>query len=197
MAEVEAAVSALILEQCQIIHIPKCGGKWVQRALEAGGVRFTEWHIAHDPRPHPDLPIVTFVRHPLTWWQSLWRYWMERDGKIPFRIGAFDLAPLFRGEFNAFMEAVLRARPGYCSWLFEEFTGPPDGEIGFIGKQEMLAADLLRALERFGVEHDAGRIATTLPYHVTDKRFRADYRAEVGARVLDAERGAVTRYGYA
>ena len=192
---------ALILRECQILHIPKCGGKWVQQAFNAGGVRYTEWHVAHETCPEKDKPAVAFVRHPLTWWQSLWRYRMKRGwpgGEKPFRVAgeAFDLEPLFARTFAAFIYNVLYECPGYCSRLFERFTGSRLEPIEFVGKQESLAEDLVRALRMFGVEHDAARILNTPAYHVTDKGFAAYYTLELAAAMCEAEREAIGRYGY-
>lgn len=190
-------MSTLILDECQILHIPKCGGKWVQQALEAGGVQYTEWHVAHATRPHKDLPAVAFVRHPLTWWQSLWRYRMGRGwpgDEVPFRVAGepYNLEPLFSDSFAKFAQNVLRDCPGYCGRIFELFVGP----VAFIGRQESLAGDLVRALQMFGVEHDAKRIWTTPPYHVTDKGFDASYTPELRAAMAEAEREAIERFGY-
>jgi len=194
----------LILPKSRFLHIPKTGGKWVQQALQAGGMEFEKWPVAHcglAEAPEPDLFTFAFVRNPLTWLQSIWRYRMARDwprGGQAFRIAApgKDIEPLFSDSFAEFVKNFLDECPGYCSWLFERFVGTRGAPIDYIGKQETLAADLVGALEAAGEEFNRDRLIMFPPYHMTDKTWNADYTPELAAAVIMAEREAIGRFGY-
>jgi len=182
----------LILPKSQFLHIPKTGGKWVQQALQAGGVEFEEWSVTHcDVRsaPYPERFTFSFVRNPLTWWQSVWRYGMVRKTRNqsiwpPFR------ETLLGESFGEFIEDVLAEHNGLCSRVFANFTGQ------FVGKQESLAEDLVRALTAAGETFNEGRIMAEPPYHLTDKSFDTCYTPELMAAVIMAERDAIGRFGY-
>jgi len=78
-----------------IQHIPRCGGTWVQKALEIlsmYGVRTSKWiskQPTHIPKKHALLShyyrnsmpnvkaIAVFVRHPIGFYESNWR-WIQR-----------------------------------------------------------------------------------------------------------------------
>lgn len=89
---------------------------------------------------------VTFVRHPLTFWASFWRYRILQ-GWDPNN--SVDIQ-CYSDNFNEFIEKVITHQRGWCSRLFELFTGPEDNQIAFIGRQENLANDFLSALTLSG-----------------------------------------------
>jgi hypothetical protein len=193
-------MTAAILTNCRILHIPKCGGNWIINALRNAEVPFElagPYHLDYDACPRSDLPTVAFVRNPLTWWQSIWRHHARFNGRDPFLLykNGPNLGPLFAPTFTAFMDNALREMPGYCLEAFRRFAR--DGHIDFIGKRENLAEDLVRALETFGEKFDRGKITDYPPRHVgMKKRFKARYTPELALRVIMAEIKAIELYGY-
>ncbi|MFY0651338.1 MAG: sulfotransferase family 2 domain-containing protein [Cyclobacteriaceae bacterium] len=91
-----------------------------------------------------------FVRNPISWYESWWKYMKGEDwnhwGKInskrywhPNSI----LNGLGSDDFNEFVWNVLKKRPGYVSELYFSYTKPG---ISFIGKKENLVSDFLKVI---------------------------------------------------
>ena len=150
-------MSATLLSKSVFIHVPKTGGTWTCNVLKTMGL------IEKKIRFHPhldqikeqwgnDLFFFAFVRHPLTWWQSLWSHrvranWSRSDIKATKDLEEW-LAPINElkdSDFNVFMRKVLQKHPGHYSNYFEQFTGV-DNEVDYIGRFESLREDLVSAL---------------------------------------------------
>jgi len=172
---------ALILEGGAVfLHIPKTGGTWVTEVLKEcglvnGGLSHMHvnmerlmvpfktrngkmvgplglWRIARTLKPKPF--IFCFVRHPLKWYESWFKY-MSQPSRNWCAWG--DEKDLFRWhpnavlngcgapEFNQFVRNVVAKRPGYVSELYASYAQP---QVDFVGKQENLRADLVAVLKR-------------------------------------------------
>ena len=193
-------MTAVILGNCRILHIPKCGGNWIINALRNAEVPFElagPYHLEYDDCPRGDLPTVAFVRNPLTWWQSLWRHHARINGQDPFWLYQCgpNLGALFAPTFSTYMDNALREIPGYCTQVFGRFTR--NGNIDFIGKLENLTEDLGRALQTFGEKFDREKIIDYPPRNIgMRKRFKAFYTPELVLNVIMAEIKAIELYGY-
>lgn len=95
-----------------------------------------------------------FVRHPLSWYESWWRYMKARgwnDWGQQNSARYWDPNSMLNGlgsdDFNAFVENVIHVRPGYVSELFYSYTKPG---ISFIGKTENLREDTFFVLNKLG-----------------------------------------------
>lgn len=160
-------------------HIPRTGGTWVEQALYKAEVVCSRW-IRKQPRRLPrkhallqhyyrgeldkaDI-IFTFVRHPLSYYESNWR-WMkgfDRNRRAlsrmsnPRRNGQqWDWHPQrvpakhFHKDFDVFVSRILDCEPAWATRLFEWYCGPEGGEFcNFIGRQESLSDDLVDFLEQ-------------------------------------------------
>ncbi|KKW39109.1 MAG: hypothetical protein UY85_C0014G0012 [Candidatus Peribacteria bacterium GW2011_GWB1_54_5] len=153
---------ALLLPHSVFYHIPKTGGSWVRGAIQKAGIPTNEVGVLGPV----DMPLIdsrglflhatpqavplqmfafTFVRNPLSWYQSHWAYctknkrWNEHN---PFeRQCASD-------NFHQFLRNALTYFPGgvsnmYRGYLGEEYTLPG----GFVGRQE--PANLAARLDDF------------------------------------------------
>lgn len=212
------------------LHIPKTGGTWVTSVLrDAGLVRCSIGH-RHANWPHLLAPgyqgvgrkveylykrsaylrtspkpfTFCFVRHPLAWYESFYRYksqahlnW-ERDGDSrdwnrwhPNSI----LNGLGEGNtFDEFVENVIDAYPGYVSALFSYYTLPP---VDFIGKQETLTDDLLTVLEETGQRFDEKAIREAAPVNQSKSAGGGiEWDPGLRERVLALEAAALLRFGY-
>src|SRR5439155_11120636 len=69
-------VMAIVLPQATFLHIPKCGGTWVVRAMAAAGLpmQVIPAGCQHAIAATEGRFVFTFVRHPLTWYASFWKY---------------------------------------------------------------------------------------------------------------------------
>ncbi len=189
----------LILPRSCFLHVPKTGGIWVKAAIAAAGIVFDEFAVEGDVHadlsycPCPDRFKFAFVRHPVEFYRSYWRFKMAVgwDPRNPFDedCGAAD--------FHAFVRNVLRNQPGMCGQLFQQYVGPPGGEIEFIGRYERLADDLIAALTMAGEGVDEDAIRKCPPQNVGDRhRFPAEYTRELEGAVRESERQTLERFGY-
>ncbi len=169
----------LLLRRSVFLHIPKTGGDWVRAALRNAGV------LQGLPRQHsPDKHLTReesivargnrrpfcFVRHPLSWLESFWRYSggttqdcrkpREYDWRTQNANGRAMLGPVcdcYDPWFDRFIEKVTTMRPGYVGWLYSQYVTPN----ALIGRTEKLSADLIACLHEAGEEFSMVRIQAT------------------------------------
>ena len=148
---------ALVLPNSIFFHLPKTGGTFVRKTIKDLGIANKEVGDHHESvadfsRKYPDIIngkfVFTFVRHPLTWWQS---YWACR-----YRSGWYYDNPMDRAcndnDFNQYIDKILN-----CDWrtnYSDICNGFLIGRVDLIGKQEDLVADLKSALLRAGEKFD-------------------------------------------
>ena len=193
---------SLLTPRTRILHVPKTGGTWVWRALEAAGV---EIEVLGEPPPNPktnhldlsrteeyaDRFTIAFVRHPLDWWRSLWAYRMRTEWDPKGRIDSVARSE----DFNTFIEQVVERLPGDLETQFARYIGPPSRPIAFVGRFESLADDLVHALEMAEEEFDEQMLRSHPPDNVNDYvRFPALYRPDVAARLAKSERAVIERF---
>lgn len=211
------------------LHAPKTGGSWVNAVLEDQGLvrtfvkpkhvsayRFQEYarhhpelylyySLRHGPRWHA----VTrgsfrffFVRNPLSWYESIWRY-MNGRGWEPFPERPTRLStpwhpktPLYRhasSDFNEFVAGVLRDSPGYVTNLYNYYDAIP---ADFVGRQERLADDLVRVLTQLGERFDEDRIRSFPRINESGRSERVVWDPALRRLAERVEHAALARYGY-
>lgn len=189
----------LILPNSCFLHVPKTGGSWAKEAIKASGIQYEEFAINNDPHvilkncPCPEKFKIAFVRHPLQFYQSLWRYRMKTgwDWANPFDRDCFS------DNFQTYVSNYLAKYPGYCSMAYEYYVSPPDNQIEFIGRYENLVNDLVKALKMAGEEFNEEIIQNYPPVNVTDEvQFPANYTDELEKAVREVEHTAIKRFGY-
>ncbi len=167
---------------------------WVRKAIHEAGIVTREIGILHAipaEAPVPGRFRFAFVRHPAEWYRSFWAYRM-REGWTEDSL----LDTKCRSDrFGRFMESALRYCPGYVSQLYELFVGPPWAPaVEFIGRQESLAYDLVRALRAAGELFDEVKLRAVPPVN-TDARLPVWPRGLL-KEVTRAEERAMERFGY-
>lgn len=214
-----------------IQHIPRTGGTWIQYAVESlyaddeyarvlrGGDLATNprsWHPTWAPKKHcllhhyyagripPDAVIACFVRHPLAYYESTWRY-LERIGRAkrlhicqsrkwpwhPQREPAEKWLP----DFNAWAMRMTEEVPGWATRLFEAYTGPRGAEIcSFIGRTETLQDDFVRLLRMHGHEDRDTSAVELIPQQNAAPNAEVEWDTLVMAAVLCSENVAVDRW---
>jgi len=155
------------------IHVPKTGGMWVTEVLQEAGVEVSEEFGAT-----PEHPLLSelerrgrftfaFVREPLSWYGSIWRFRNyfnlhkgPAEGQLPY--------DRFIGlDFPEFLENVATHVPGFLSKHYELFVGPRDAEIDFVGRYERLEDDVVSALRAAGQDFDEEALRSFPPINVT------------------------------
>lgn len=147
-----------------------------------------------------------FVRHPVRWYESWWRYmrgkeeipwiedainrerWLKRWGQLCLPCEMFD------PDFNVFMRKLHERFPGYVTWLYGNYAVP---EVDFVGRQERLMEDLPCVLRILGLGFDEARMRAR-PV-LNDSKFEGppiQWDEGLLREVQAAEQTAMIRYGY-
>lgn len=155
--------------------------------------------LGHSAPPEPFR--FCFVRHPLKWYESWWKYmsgrgwndWGVEGDKDNWHPNAI-LNGLGDDDFNAFVRKVVAKRPGYVTELYGWYTQPG---ISFIGKQERLTDDLIDVLKQLNVNFDEQRIREFRPINESQRPSTPVVWDEaLKAEVERLEYAGLVRYGY-
>lgn len=189
----------VILPNSCFLHVPKTGGSWIKAALKASGMMVEEFEVNGDPHaglthcPCPEKFKFAFVRHPVDHYRSYWQYKMGRGWDFKNPIDRNCCA----ANFSEFINNILTKFPGVYSKAIEEYVGPPEAEIEFIGKYENLVEDLILALNQAGEPFDEPVIRKFPPVNVSDRvRFPAEYSLMLEKAVRESENIFIRRFGY-
>ncbi len=143
-----------------------------------------------------------FVRHPLTWYESWWRFLESRNWRTFGREGFAEqwhpnspLNGLGDHDFNQFVWNVVRSRPGYVTELYSRYT---EERIDFIGKQETLVDDFVHVMKQLNVDFDEEMVRNLPRENVSAGSEKGvTWDPELRALVTRLEYSALVRYGYA
>lgn len=207
---------ALLLPRSVFIHIPKTAGQWIAQALANAGVETRELGVVHaSPDELPMLGtlrrgrvVFCFVRHPLTWYPSMWSHRMDDGWDEPIddpkwfsprwiEFWAQFTARCRSETFDGFVRACTSSYPdGLVSTLYERYTSG----CSRVGRYERLAPDLVDILALAGEEFDQERLLATEPRNVRGgtgtRRADTTYDSSLAELVLETERKALERFGY-
>lgn len=207
---------ALLLPHSIYFHTPRTAGSATREALKNAGLAVAEarckGHVENDQLIratccthntindiHPSLLenrfSFSFVRHPLTYYQSVWClrtfYGWKRNSRIDTQFGATT--------FSQYLENVLTYSPGYISKYYERAFAQ-QAQVDFIGKFEHFTQNLIFALEQAGEIFDSAAIHALDIINPgkdrTKMHERCHYTRELHERVCEAEKSALIRFGY-
>jgi len=140
-----------------------------------------------------------FVRHPLSWYESWWKY-METIGWRDF--GETNSASLWHPnsilnglgshDFNEFVWNVIKKRPGYVSELFMSYT---KSGINFIGRTESLNQDMLDVMNILDIEIDKSKILDAPKFHES-KKVQIEWDPKLRDMMLKLELPSLIHFGY-
>jgi hypothetical protein len=177
------------------IHVPRTGGTWARLAMEAAGIEASKLGEGHHPmRDELDIDgrfTFGFVREPLSWYGSEWSYrrWLRTTGLEEMN-HFYD--PWLDLDFPEFLARVMDERPGFLSWFYETYVGPPDDPIDFIGRFETLVDDLAQALTMAGQSFDEEALRSFEPVNRSDPAPPCP--SELKQRLRHVERDAYERF---
>jgi hypothetical protein len=179
-------------ERFAFIHIPKTGGAWATKAMEAAGIEFAPmWKKPHPKLCHIDLRgkfTFAFVREPLAWYCSVWRYHRQYTQDEWEKINRWIDLPLCE-----FLEGMIENHPGYMGRYLEQYVGAGDTEIDFIGRNECLPDDLVRALKLAGQPFSEEALRA-YPPHNASQHPCDEVPADLAQRLRDAEAQTYERF---
>ncbi|QFU91062.1 tetratricopeptide repeat protein [Amycolatopsis sp. YIM 10] len=181
-----------------LLLVPKTGSTWIRAQVERLGI---EAEQVGDPamRDHDFLDaydrnsydlIGAFVRDPIDWYRSYWSYRMEGGWRPQYPLDEHCRSD----DFTTFVRKAVTILPGALGNIYDSYVGPPGAEIGFVGRQENLAADFSRFLRRIGVDVDEGALADGERINAT--AVRPDYPEELKELITVSEWNTMARFGY-
>jgi hypothetical protein len=205
---------ALATSNMLFLHIPKTGGMWVRRVFEV--LEIPHWEIgdqhSHFPRQgegsarllsfyseeyYKTKFIFTFVRHPLSWYQSRWAFRIKHGWRPMLHPLDYHCAS---NDFRMFMENVLKYRPtGWVTEEYNNYTNYQSCPINFIGKHETIVDDLIQAFRAAGVKVDENKIRKIPKVNDSDldgksSKYWAPYDIRLAERVVAADSFVVSKY---
>jgi len=155
---------AIYLKNSLFIHIPKTGGRWVDRMIEENvkgykyyGDKIYDGHASPDAN---DKRVFAFVREPAAFCDSLWRH---RSVKKSNRNGAqWNWQEYLRLEkecqspdYETFMRNCAKCENGVVDY-YDHYVGKYDNVL--FGKTESLCADFLKILQEQDEEFNGQNI---------------------------------------
>jgi hypothetical protein len=170
-------------------------------------VRYIIRRVVRSPRAQarikPDCFKFCFIREPLRWYESYWRFmqgldWNWKtwgDERDPYKWHPCAMVnTLGSSDFNTFMFNVNKKRPGFVTEMYGWYVRPG---IGFVGKQECLPHDLMTAFSLMNLEVEAEKVASVLrknesPSHIP----RPEWDPALKKATLRLEHAGYVRFGY-
>lgn len=189
------------------LHIPKTGGTWVEGALAAAGLDVAPAETARAAASRHALPgqyngrfafVFTFVRHPIDWYESWWKYqsdagWPEHEPDLwhPQRV----LGKCASDDFSTFIRRCIELEPGYVTRMYEWYVGPKGCEwVNFVGRNRTLADDLALALSRLPVKVNKDALRAHPRANVSQGVAPIAWDPNLKRRVLELEAPTLTRF---
>lgn len=209
---------ATILNKGEVfVHVPKAGGTFIRRALDH--LRITQRHLEDDSSHRTtrvlkehlnwggNYPFIfCFVRHPLTWYESYYKFMCKRRLDVssypsfkhknyPLLILENLLIQLKTRDalsFDNFIKKVLQERPGFVSELYACYD---TFECSFVGKQENLRKDLITVLKSRKYKFNSSEI---INFGTINKSSGIEIKWDSGLRreILATEIICLRRYNY-
>jgi hypothetical protein len=142
-----------------------------------------------------------FVREPLAWYESWWRFMMSIDWRI---LGdeadphAWHPNAMLNGlgspDFNEFMHNLNRKRPGYVTEMYGWYVRPG---VDFVGKVENMKQDLLNAFARMKLAIDEQRVLGVARQNESPGAIpKPQWDPAVKRETLRLEYAGYVRFGY-
>jgi len=161
-------MGAILTNNSVFLHVPKTGGNRIIEILRAHGKIKKEFDHKHveacrmqviEKKVFSKNPFIfCCVRHPITWYESWYRYQKKRKfkgwGKNNSGSAIYHPCAIIDDcqdeDFNKFVENILNKYPGFVSNMYFQFTRNAD----LIGKQESLKEFLIMVMNFLGFEID-------------------------------------------
>jgi hypothetical protein len=154
-------------------------------------------------RINPDCFKFCFIREPLHWYESYWRFmqgleWNWKnwgDERDPYKWHPCAMVnTLGSPDFNTFMHNVNKKRPGFVTEMYGWYVRPG---IGFVGRQERLEKDLMTAFALMNLDVDAARVAKVARINESPSDIPVpEWDPALRKATLQLEYAGYVRFGY-
>lgn len=161
------------ISKCIFYHIQKTGGTWVTAAIKnacPGLVKTHGTHAKEKDHPKGNKKAFTFVRHPVSWYESM--YWFEYARKPQVTDIIFC-----RYVELSIDDAVRKITGKYKGWL-TNYIKDLLPNMDFIGRQETLSEDLMKILDVCGEYYDKEKLLATPPQNVSNKKYEMSEKSK-------------------
>lgn len=200
LRQVRVEMPTFDLEHGRFYHPPKRGGTWVYEACRNAGLvkRLVEpKHVG--PHDAPAEVGFTIVRHPVTWWRSVYknrRRWWAKDGRDLAGRGLSYYPEIDECKADTYPEFIRNVleRDIVHFWWDERYRHPC---IRYILQQENLRNNLVDVLIDLGEKFDP-RVILGTP-RLGSRRFSSEYAlpADLRAAILAAcDQNSLRTFGY-
>lgn len=201
---------SLLLPHSEFYHLTRCGGIFVRKAVREAGVSTNEiCKVAKKYFTHPESYMIkrgtilhhlptdlakqgrktfTFIRHPLSWLKSYYRF-KQRYGWKP-KVWYLDKY-CQADNFGEFIDKYLEHTPNQYSKFAMEYTD----HVDYVGRQENLAEDLITILKDIGEEFDEQKIRDCEAENVHTNEVDMCYTSGQEKKILETETLVKKFYG--
>lgn len=195
---------AVLLEHSTFYHLPRTGGTWVTEVLLSGAVKGNIATVRSFKREvdafinNKHVPPATlkpknfsfaFVRHPLDWYKSVWKFRTKHDGTWKVKRYCELTTKCGRNNFPEFIDALIKNYPdGYYNKVVDKFS-----PVDFMGRQETLVDDLIIALTMAGEKFDEKAIRNYKQTNVS-RKIGLSYTPEQKKKLLKIEKKVIDLY---
>lgn len=197
---------ALATDRSIFLHIPKTAGVLIRHIFKICKISYTELGEQHSHFPEilryqspeffKDRFLFSFIRHPLTWYQSRWAFRVKHGWKAQHPLD-YNCAS---NDFHTFVENVLSYKPtGWLTWECQSFIDQCPRPIDFVGRVENLIEDIITVLTLAGEKFNPNTIKNCPRVNDSDmdgksSKYWAVYTEKLAKRVLAVESEVINKY---
>ena len=197
---------ALATDKLVFLHIPKTAGMFLRHVFKVCNIVHYEIGDQHahfpylsslNPKEFYDSRLVfTFIRHPLTWYQSRWAFRVKHGWRAQHPLDYNCMS----NDFHVFLENVIRYKPnGWVTWEYCNYIDTVPSGIDFIGRLENLVDDTIKVLRLAGETFSENAVRSIPKINDSDmdgksSKYWATYTPKLLDRISALDGEIIRRY---
>lgn len=195
------SIMALYFDGGLFLHIPKTAGVSVRQILKskflinfelgAQHSHFPDLFEFHDVEFYRKLYVFTFVRHPLSWYQSRWSFRMKYGWQMSHPLDYYCAS----NDFGVFLYNCHKHFPhGWLSAEYRNYIEYRRELVKYVGKYESLEKDMASILNQFGLVFNTIKRLNDSDISGKSSKELAVYTNSTRDLVLNMEQDAISKY---
>lgn len=213
---------ALKITKSIFYHIPKTGGTWTWKTISLlkigdGKERYLD-EIKYPKHPEglkkkhtiPEdieeeekkgLFSFCFVRHPINWYKSAWNFRINRYKGSKMKYGKLDNRASIDDCFwcDTFEEFIIKTMKkfsnGYVTTLYQYYVKEDLSGVDFIGRQENLRKDFIKALILGGESFNEKEIMNFKEQNISsNKKNKLKLSKELEMELIEREKWVINNF---